>query len=318
MSTLKIPDVVPSPTQDAERLRKAVQGLGTDEEAVIWILGHRNASQRKKIREIYQQLYKESLVDRLRSELSGDFGKAVILWTQDPAERDAKLANKALKAKKISMKQIQVIVEIACTSPPTYVQEVRQAYCNLFDCSIEEHIASAVSLPLRKLLVGLVSAFRYNNDIVDTQLAMKEAEKLHEAIINKQLDDDDLVFVLSTRNMYQLRETFQSYKQKFESSIDQDTSSCGEGDLESLLKAVVSCIESPTRYFAELIRTSILGLGTDEDALTRTIVARSEIDMMDIRAEYLLAFKTSIEDAVSGDTSGDYKGFLTTLLGTKM
>ena len=48
-------------------------GLGTDEKAIIWVLGHRNASQRKKIREAYQQLYNESLIDRLHSELSGDF-----------------------------------------------------------------------------------------------------------------------------------------------------------------------------------------------------------------------------------------------------
>ncbi|XP_065867402.1 annexin D3-like [Euphorbia lathyris] len=318
MSTLKIPDVVPSPTQDAERLRKAFQGLGTDEAAVIWVLGHRNVSQRKKIREIYQQLYKESLLDRLKSELSGDFEKAVILWTQDPSERDARLANKALKAKKISTKQLRVIVEIACATPPTYLQEVRSTYCSLFDSSIEEHIASAVSSPLRKLLVGLVSSFRFNKEVVDPYLAMEEAEKLHEAIKTKKLDDDDLVFVLSTRSLYQIRATFESYKQKFGSSIDQDLTSCGDGDLQSLLKVVVLSIESPTKYFAEVIRKSIIGIGTDEDALTRTIVARSEIDMIDIKEEYLNTFKTSIEQAVTGDTSGDYQSFLMTLLGAKM
>ncbi|KAK0574791.1 hypothetical protein LWI29_029135 [Acer saccharum] len=48
MSTLRVPDAVFTPNQDAEKLRKAFQGFGTDEEAVIWVLGHRNASQRKK------------------------------------------------------------------------------------------------------------------------------------------------------------------------------------------------------------------------------------------------------------------------------
>lgn len=48
-------------------------GFGTDEKEVILVLGHRNAQQRKEIRETYQQLYNESLIDRLHSELSGDF-----------------------------------------------------------------------------------------------------------------------------------------------------------------------------------------------------------------------------------------------------
>lgn len=49
-------------------------GLGTDEDGIIGILGHRDAIQRKKIREAYQQLYNESPIDALNSELSGDFG----------------------------------------------------------------------------------------------------------------------------------------------------------------------------------------------------------------------------------------------------
>lgn len=77
--------------------------------------------------------------------------KAVILWAYDPAERDAKLANDALKAKKRGTKQLQVIVEIACASSPHHLLAVRQAYCSLFDCTLEEEIASAVSLPLRKV-----------------------------------------------------------------------------------------------------------------------------------------------------------------------
>ncbi|KAG5013275.1 hypothetical protein JHK86_025536 [Glycine max] len=48
-------------------------GYGTDEKAVLLVLGHRNAQQRKEIRETYRQLYNESLIDHLNSELSGYF-----------------------------------------------------------------------------------------------------------------------------------------------------------------------------------------------------------------------------------------------------
>ena len=47
-------------------------GWGTDEKAIINILGHRNAIQRKQIRQTYEELYQEDLIKRLESELSGD------------------------------------------------------------------------------------------------------------------------------------------------------------------------------------------------------------------------------------------------------
>lgn len=57
-----------------------------------------------------------------------------------------------------------------------------------------------------------------------------------------------------------------------------------------------------------------MGLGTDEDSLNRAIVSRAEIDMVKVREEYFNMNKSSLEDAVIGDTSGDYKNFLITLL----
>lgn len=316
MGTLRIPEVVPSPTQDAERLQKAFKGWGTDEESTIWILGRRDASQRRMIRESYQEQYKTSLIDSLQSELSGDFAKAIILWTYDPAERDARIVNEALKSKR-GVKQFQVVAEVACASSPHHLIAVRQAYCSLFDCSLEEDIVSKVSSPLRKLLVGVVSSYRHDKEIVDLELAKDEANKLHECTQKKQLDHDDLLLILSTRNYFQLRATFDLYKQDYGQSIDQDVASCGKGDLESLLQLVILCIVCPEKHFAEVIRTSIVGLGTDEDSLTRAIVTRAEVDMKRIKEEHQNMYGVSVEDAVIGDTSGDYKNFLLTLLGAK-
>lgn len=317
MGSLRVPEAVPPPDQDCERLKKAFDGFGTDEEAVIWVLGHRNASQRRKIRDTYQQLYNKSLIDRLRSELSGDFRNAVILWMYDPPERDAKLAKQALEMKKKGIKQLQVLVEISCASSPHHLMAVRQVYGSLFECSLEEDIASTVSLPLRKLLVGLVSSYRYDRQLVDSGIANSEASKLHEAIKMKELDHNHVVSILSTRNIFQLRATFECYKQNYGTSIDQDIKSCGNGDLESLLTMVICCIETPEKHFAQVIKHSIVGLGTDEDSLNRAIVSRAEIDMTRIREEYSKLSKTSLKDDVIGDTSGDYKDFLLTLLGER-
>ncbi|KAL2979622.1 hypothetical protein AAZX31_13G182000 [Glycine max] len=252
MASLKLPEVVPSPTQDSERLRKAFQGYGTDEKAVILVLGHRNAQQRKEIRETYQQLYNESLIDRLNSELSGDFRNAVILWSYDPPERHAGLAKDALKAKKKGTKHLQVLVEIACASTPNHLVAVRQAYCSLFDCSLEEDIIASVAPPLKKLLVSLVSSFRYDKVAVNLEVAKEEASKLHEAINCKQLEDDHIISILSTRNFFQLRETFACYNNLYGNTLEQDIN-CGNGDLESLLHMVIWCIDCPEKHFAKAV-----------------------------------------------------------------
>ncbi|KAH7862426.1 hypothetical protein Vadar_004663 [Vaccinium darrowii] len=318
MASIRIPDDVPLPPEDCNTLKKAFKGWGTDERAIIRVLGCRNSSQRNKIREAYQQLYNESLIDQLHSELSGDFRKAVILWTYDPPERDARLANKALKSRKKGIAQLQVIVEIACATSPQHLVAVRQAYRSLFDCSLEEDITSHVPLPVRKVLVGLVSSYRYDGEVVDSIIANLEAAKLHEAIETKHLDLDDFLWILSTRNVFQLKATFEVYQQKYGNSMYQDIKSSGKGILESMLRVVIWCIDAPEKHFAEVIRASIVGLGTDEDSLTRAIVSRAEIDMMKIRGEYFNMNKTSLDNAVIGDTSGDYRKFLMTLLGAKI
>lgn len=68
----------------------------------------------------------------------------------------------------------------------------------------------------------------------------------------------------------------------------------------------------------QVIGAAIIGFGTDEDSLNRAIVARAEIDTMKIRGEYFNIFKTNLDGAVTGDTSGDYKDFLMTLLGARI
>ena len=71
-------------------------------------------------------------------------------------------------------------------------------------------------------------------------------------------------------------------------------------------------------YFVrQAIRYSILGFGTDEDTLTRAIISGSEIGMNKIKEEYKVRFKTTVTSDIVGDTSGYYKDFLLTLIGSE-
>lgn len=74
-----------------------------------------------------------------------------------------------------------------------------------------------------QILIGLVRSYRYDKELVDPSTANEEAAILREAIRTKQLDRDDFLIILSTRNVHQLRATFACYKQNYGFSIDQVT-----------------------------------------------------------------------------------------------
>uniref|UniRef100_A0A0A9ER96 Annexin n=1 Tax=Arundo donax TaxID=35708 RepID=A0A0A9ER96_ARUDO len=316
MASISVPNLVPSPIEDAENIRKAVQGWGTDEKALIEILGHRTAAQRAEIAVSYKGLYNETLLDRLHAELSGDFRSAMMLWTTDPAARDAKLAHKALK--KTGDRHVWVLIEVACASSPDHLVAVRKAYCASYSASLEEDVAICPLYkdPLKQFLVRLVSSFRYAGELVDDELARAEAAELHDAVVvGKQPLHGDVVRIVSSRSKPQLKATFERYRQEHGKAIDEVLEERRGDQLAAMLKTAVLCLASPEKHFAEVIRSSILGLGTDEESLTRAIVSRAEVDLKKVKEEYKAKYRTTVTSDVTGDTSGCYKDILLTLVG---
>ena len=57
------------------------------------------------------------------------------------------------------------------------------------------------------------------------------------------------------------------------------------------------------------------GLGTNDQDLIRVITTRAEIDMYYIKQEYFAMYRGSLEQAISKETSGEYRHFLLTLVG---
>lgn len=73
---------------------------------------------------------------------------------------------------------------------------------------------------ISQLLVGLVSSYRYEREVVDLAIANSEALTLNEAIKTKKLDQDHVVWILSVRNFYQLKATFECYEKNYGNAID--------------------------------------------------------------------------------------------------
>ncbi|KAI8571566.1 hypothetical protein RHMOL_Rhmol01G0130100 [Rhododendron molle] len=279
MATLIAP-ANPSPVEDAEAIRKAVHGWGTDEKKIISIIGHRNAVQRKQIRQTYEEIYQENLIKRFESELHGNFEKAMFRWILDPLDRDAVLANVALKQ---SNPDYHVIVELSCIYSPEELLAVKRAYQARYQHCLEEDLASHISGDLGKAL----GVYRYDGAEIDTRLAKKEADVLFNAIKDKNHEEITRIHLVNDPADHYL----------------------------AAVCTAIRCINDPKKYYEELLQNALHNHKVDEDVLTRVIVTRAEKDLKDIMERYYRRYSVTLDHEVAKETSGDYKAFLLNLLG---
>uniref|UniRef100_A0A0E0HC08 Annexin n=1 Tax=Oryza nivara TaxID=4536 RepID=A0A0E0HC08_ORYNI len=314
MATIVVPPVTPSPAEDADALLKAFQGWGTDEQAVIGVLAHRDATQRKQIRLTYEENYNENLIQRLQSELSGDLERAMYHWVLDPVERQAVMVNTATKC---IHEDYAVIVEIACTNSSSELLAVKRTYHVLYKCSLEEDVAARTTGNLRSLLLALVSTYRYDGDEVNDALAKSEAKILHETVTNGDTDHGELIRIVGTRSRAQLNATFSWFRDERGTSITKALQHGADPTGYShVLRTALRCISDANKYFVKVLRNAMHKSGTNEDSLTRVIVLHAEKDLKGIKDAFQKRASVALEKAIGNDTSGDYKSFLMALLGS--
>jgi len=301
------------PLKDVEVLRKAMKGFGTDEAAIINLLGSRSNRQRVPLLVTFKTAYGKDLIKDLKSELSGNFERLVLAMLKTPAQYDASELHDAIKG---AGTDEACLIEILSSRSNAEIREINQVYKTEYKKKLEDAISGDTSGHFRRLLVSLAQGNRDERENVDISLAKQDAQSLYAAGENK-LGTDESKFnaILCARSKPHLRAVFHEYQQMCGRDIEKSIGREMSGDLESGMLAVVKCIKNTPGYFAERLHKAMKGAGTKDRTLIRVMVTRSEVDMQDIRQEYARTYGKSLYNAISSDTSGDYKKLLLKLCG---
>ncbi|XP_013860554.1 annexin A11a isoform X2 [Austrofundulus limnaeus] len=296
------------PLKDVEVLRKAMKGFGTDEQAIIELLGSRSNAQRVPLLRAYKTSYGKDLIKDLHSELSGDFRKLVMATLKSPAQFDASELRESIKG---AGTDEACLIEILSSRSNAEIKEISRIYKQEYKKTLEDDIQNDTSGHFRRLLIALAQGNRDEREAVDLSLAQQDAQALY-AAGEKKLGTDESKFnaILCARSKTHLRTVFYEYQRMCGRDIESSISREMSGDLESGMLAVVKCIKNTPAYFAERLHKAMKGMGTKDRTLIRIMVSRSEVDILDIRQEYLRNYGKSLYTAISGDTSGDYKKLL--------
>lgn len=300
---------------DAETLRKAMKGLGTDEVSILKLLTARSNTQRQKIDASFKNQFGRDLTDDLKSELTGKFEKLIVALMKPSLMYDVSELRNAIKGAGTCE---TVLIEILASRSCGEIMKIKQAYKEEYGNDLEDDITSDTSGFFERMLVVLVQANRDHEGRVDEGRVEQDAQDLFKAGEMKWgTDEEKFITILGTRSHSHLKKVFDQYMTisgyQIEESIDSETS----GHLEKLLLAVVKCVRSVPRYFAESLYNAMKGAGTSDDTLIRIMVSRSEIDLFEIRKEFRSHFGKSLYSAIKGDTSGDYREALLFLCGSE-
>jgi len=299
----------------AEKLRKAMKGMGTDEAAIIKVLTTHDNEQRQEIEKMFKTMYGKDLRDDLKSELRGNFEDAVIALLDPPRVYDAKELKRAMKG---AGTDENALIEILCTRSNSQIAEIKFHYKKLYDNELEDAVSSETSGYLKRFLVSQTLGNRSEEYDVDYDLAEKDAQDLYDAGEGQMgTDESEFNKVLSLRSYPQLRATFDAYHRIADRDIMETVHRETSGDLEKAYLAIIKSVKDIHTFFAESLYKSMKGAGTDDSTLIRCVVSRCEIDMMQIKDSFERVYDKELSKFISGDCSGDYKKILLALIGEK-
>lgn len=301
------------PEEDAKILRKAMKGFGTDEKAIINVLGYRSNQQRQEVKQKFKALYGKDLMKELKSELSGHFEDVILNLLKTPREYDAYILHSAVKG--VGTDE-SALIEVLCTRTSEQIEDIKKRYKLDYKHSLEGDVRSDTSGHFKRLLTSMLTGARDPNGPVDRAKAKADAQELYQAGEAKWgTDESKFNHILAARSYTHLRVMFDEYSKICKYDIEQSISREMSGDLEEGMLTIVKAVRNKPSYFAERLYKSMKGFGTDDATLVRVVVSRCEVDMVQIKKEFQNKYFKSLASFIKGDTSGDYKRVLIALIG---
>jgi hypothetical protein len=308
---------------DAEALHKAMKGLGTNNKQIIKILGRRSLDQRARVAGAYEAEYGVSLETAIHKDTSGNFRTALEALVMSDYERRAYFLFKSMKGWGTDE---LLLIDILCTKEADEVLKVAEAYKARYpDRDLEQDVIGDTSGDIRKLLTGILSCKRQPLATPLDDAAVKaDADTLYKAGEGKWgTDESKFIEILTTRSFAHIKAVADAYYELSDKDLRAALKSELSGDFLAGCLAITDFACDPAHYACTRIYKAMAGWGTKDVMLVNLIVEHAETDMDLIKERFpSVAADNSddgepmfLRDMIQGDTSGNYRKLLMTLIG---
>jgi len=141
--------------------------------------------------------------------------------------------------------------------------------------------------------------------------AETDAQVLYKAMKGFGTDEKTIINIIAFRTSSQI----QAIAKKFETMYGKTLEAWLYSELSGKFQdCVIGRLYQPMDYQAYVCRKAMKGMGTNERALIDVICTKSNVEMILLKGAYNALFQRELQRDVKGETSGDFRRFLLSLL----
>ncbi|RPA97926.1 Annexin [Choiromyces venosus 120613-1] len=294
-------------TADVDAIYRACKGFGTDERALINVLGCRDAPTIDAIRAQYTTRIGRDLIETLEKETSGNFETALVSTALGPIESEAYFAHRAIVG--VGTKE-SMLTEAIMGKSNQQIATLKTVYQRKYGETLEAAVRSDLSGKTEQMFVMALAGNKLEEWVpVDPHIVSNEVRALRAATQGRiGTDQIQVCSILTRANDAYIRAYANDYKRQYAQDFVNMIRKEFSGHMEAALLYIVKGAINKAERDAELLEDSMAGLGTKDELLISRLV-RAHWDkghFARVKAAYSSLYKKDLTKRVRGETSGDY------------
>jgi annexin A7/11 len=204
---------------DAQALRSAMKGFGTNEKELIRVLAGKDPLQVEAIRTAYDNGLRRNLVNDIKSETSGYFERGLLQLVRGPLNNDCYELLEAMDG--LGTNEL-ILDDILMGRSNADMRAIKSAFERMCRRKLEDVVKSDLSGKVqRHFLITLAANRAEDSEPVAPKQVEDDVMNIYRATEGKIGTDEVLVSsIFSTRNDAQLRAIAYSYQQKFNKNLE--------------------------------------------------------------------------------------------------
>ncbi|KAJ5089671.1 hypothetical protein N7532_008355 [Penicillium argentinense] len=301
--------------QQADMLRKAMKGFGTDEKTLIAVLATLDPLQMAAVRATYTQHIGRDLYKDVKSETGGYLEQGLLAVIEGPLNHDVICVHEAIDG--VGTKE-WMLNEILLGRSNADLNAIKSAYEHKYRRNLTREVEGDLSFKTADLFKTVLRADRREESVpINPQSVEDEVRTIHGSTAGRMVNNvAEVSGILARSSDAELRAIDQGFHRRYNVSLEKHLEKEFSGHMEDAFLHMLRTATDPAMRDAILLEECMAGMGTkDEQLVVRVVRVHWNRDHKErVKAAYRHRYGKNLIDRVREETSGDYQRLMVALL----